>query len=607
MDLQVGIDCKWTNDSQHLLLEYFDIFQHSPSHIYHSALPLLPSSSWLHECYGTEPTDMMKAVKGLLAGWGKCSRTVLLDGHTRTLSYHNNTIAIGSKHGDIIILNAIIGSQISIFSGHTGEINSVVFSSDGALLVSGSDDQTVKLWDVQTGGVIKTFSGHTNWVWSVSISVDCTTIASGSSDNTLRLWNTKTGKCYHTIQCMGFPGEMVLSPTHPQHLTAIVSGEVLQWDMDGQQAKNPYKGSYIAFSSDGTLVVLFLEGTVTVQNSNSGAVVAEFQSASSDNMRLCFSPDSKSVAVGVNGIISVWNISSNTHLAETFIGHANELSALAFSSSSSLISTSYDKSVKFWQIGILSMEPAAIDPESAPTTLPLVSSISLKARVGVAISSDIAGEMKTWDISINDCKSPSQALAKYYRHTKLINSRLIFVWYMDEEISVWDAGKEAFLLQVVAPEDTIVDLRISGDGCKLFYIHHEFIQVWGIWTGETLGEAKYKDLNGVELLSMDGSKVWIRFYDGISTSMLSRGWDLGPSDFSPIGRSITPPQELHLSSTKLWDIGQCRILDTATGKVVFQLPAQYGTPIDIKWNGQYLIASFQSRMELVLEFHPTFF
>jgi len=61
--------------------------------------------------------------------------------------------------------------------------------TDGTLLVSGSRDDTVKLWDVQTGGVIKTFRGHTDCVLSVAISADCTMIISGSSDKTIHLWD----------------------------------------------------------------------------------------------------------------------------------------------------------------------------------------------------------------------------------------------------------------------------------------------------------------------------------------------------------------------------------------------------------------------------------
>ena len=96
-----------------------------------------------------------------------------------------------------------------------------------------------------------------------------------------------------------------------------------------------------------------------------------------------------------------------------------------------------------------------------------------------------------------------------------------------------------------------------------------------------MGEVEYRDLNGVELLAMEGSRVWIKFYDWLSISMPSRGWDLGPSGLSPLEESTMPPEQLYLSNTKLWDTGLCRILDTVTGKVVFQLPAQFGTPIDI--------------------------
>jgi hypothetical protein len=79
MIVQAGVVSKWTNDSQHFLLEHFDTIQNSPSHIYHSALPFSPSSSWLHKCYSAELSHMVKVVKGLPAEWGMCSRTVLLN------------------------------------------------------------------------------------------------------------------------------------------------------------------------------------------------------------------------------------------------------------------------------------------------------------------------------------------------------------------------------------------------------------------------------------------------------------------------------------------------------------------------------------------------
>ena len=141
-----------------------------------------------------------------------CSCTILLGGFTRTLSCWDNTIAVGSEHGDIIILDAITGSQTAVLSGHTGQVNCVTFSLDGTSLVSGSNDYTVKLWDVQTGGVVKTFSGHTLPVGSVSISANCSIIASGSMDETIHLWNVQTEKCQYIIEQQGWVDHIHFSP-----------------------------------------------------------------------------------------------------------------------------------------------------------------------------------------------------------------------------------------------------------------------------------------------------------------------------------------------------------------------------------------------------------
>ena len=141
---QAGVTSKWTNDSQRFLLEHFETINDSPSQIYHSALPLSPPS-WLHKYYSAELSPIVKVVKGLPTEWGVCSRTAILDSYTQTLAHHNSSIAIGSKPGDIVILDTITGIQTAILSGHTDEVNCVVFSLDGTSLASGSDDMTLIL------------------------------------------------------------------------------------------------------------------------------------------------------------------------------------------------------------------------------------------------------------------------------------------------------------------------------------------------------------------------------------------------------------------------------------------------------------------------------
>ena len=138
MIIQVGISCKWLNDSQSFLLEHLDTINGSPSHIYHSALPSSPHLTWLQECYGSEIFQEVKVVKGLSARWGTCSHTVSFGTNVFYISYWNNIVAVASGHRSIIVLDVVTGSQRAVLSGHTDEVNSVAFSSDGRLLVSGS-------------------------------------------------------------------------------------------------------------------------------------------------------------------------------------------------------------------------------------------------------------------------------------------------------------------------------------------------------------------------------------------------------------------------------------------------------------------------------------
>ena len=540
---------------------------------------------------------MPKVVKGARVEWGGCSRTVLLDVCGIVLSYQDNIIAVGSWSKNIIILSAITGSQVAVLSGHTDWVRSLTFSSDGRSLVSGSDDKTVKLWDIQTGGVARTFYGHLQEVSSVSyvsISVDCIRIASGSHDSTILLWDIQTGQCLCTIEQESSVDCVSFSPFNPKHIFSVSGSKIWEWDFDGHQIPSTYDGSYIIFSPDHTQFALCDGVDITVQSYHSGKIVAKFQTTDSTKY-YCFSPDGKLIAAAAGKTVYVWDITSQgAHLIKTFTGHTHYITSIVFSSPSSLVSTSYDKSVKFWEIGTLSTDNVTANAKSTPLSSARIESISLQARDRIAISSDSAGVIKTWDISTGICKASFQTPAGISNHgdAKLIGDRLVFVWYKDNQIHIWETqrGKLLQTLDMAQPNC----LRISGDGSKIIGLFGETIRAWSMWTWELVCEIK-SGLGGdlyLDPLCTYSPRVWIHS----KGSSAQEGWDFGTSGSSPA--PFDP-------STGRPDLAFVHgmIKGAVTRKRVFQLSGKYANHNDVQWDGRFLVAGYDSGEVLILDFH----
>ncbi len=117
----------------------------------------------------------------------------LIKGHSDNVlslafSSDGQILASGSGDNTIILWQPGTGNIIRSLEGHSGGVYSVAITSDNKILVSGSEDQTIKLWEIETGEEICTLTGHTGIIYSIAISPDNQTIVSGSQDGTIKIW-----------------------------------------------------------------------------------------------------------------------------------------------------------------------------------------------------------------------------------------------------------------------------------------------------------------------------------------------------------------------------------------------------------------------------------
>ena len=80
-----------------------------------------------------------------------------------------------------------------VLRGHEEMVSAAAFSPDGARIVSGSYDQTVRVWDAASGAELLVLRGHEDDVPAAAFSPDGARIVSGSWDNTVRVWDAASG------------------------------------------------------------------------------------------------------------------------------------------------------------------------------------------------------------------------------------------------------------------------------------------------------------------------------------------------------------------------------------------------------------------------------
>jgi len=265
-------------------------------------------------------------------------------------------IVTGSFDQTAKIWDVASGRDLLTLKGHSAEIRSVAFSPDGQRIVTGSYDHTAKAWDAASGRELRTFKGHGAQIYSVAFSPDSQRIVTGSADTTAKLWEAASGRELLTLSGhSALIWSVAFSPDGQRIVTGSYDQTAKVWDAASARELLTLKGHSapivsVAFSPDGQRIVTGSgDQTAKVWEAASGRGLLTLKGHSHIVRSVAFSPDGQRIVTGsLDQTAKVWDAASGRELL-TLKGHSATIFSVAFSPNGQRIVTgSRDQTAKLW-------------------------------------------------------------------------------------------------------------------------------------------------------------------------------------------------------------------------------------------------------------------
>jgi WD40 repeat protein/serine/threonine protein kinase len=269
----------------------------------------------------------------------------------------SNTLVSGSSDNTVRLWDLATHSLRDTLKGHSGAVKSVARSRDGQLLVSASIDHTVKLWHLDWQSERTELKGHESTVWSVALSPDGSTVASASHDTTVKLWDAATGALKHDLKdhsegvtCVAYS---------PDGKTVASSGDdraIILWDTTTGEVKRKLTGH-----TDTLWSLAFLDNGLTLASAGEDRSVRLWSLTTGEGRTLVKQSDKigclsvwqdQALAFGGwdNYGIELWDLHARAQRRE-LRGHLGPVRAMAFvSTGQELVTGSWDGTVRLWNL-----------------------------------------------------------------------------------------------------------------------------------------------------------------------------------------------------------------------------------------------------------------
>jgi WD40 repeat protein len=369
--------------------------------------------------------------------------------HSVAFSPDGQIIVSGSRDKTIRLWNTEGNPIGKPLQEHTEEVRSVAFSPDSELIVSGSDDTTIRLWDEQGNSIGQPLRGHKDCVNAVVFSPDGKLIVSGSSDGTVRLWDKQGNSIGNPFR--GHAGAVLAVAVSQSGQVGMIAsggsdGTIRLWNFEGVSIGEPlrgHKGSVrsVAFSPDGTVIVSGSGNSYDTIGDNTvrlwdiqGNPIGEPIKHDENINSVAYSLDGKIIASGSNdGTIRLWDIKGEP-IGEPLWGHGSLVTSVAFSPDGEMIvSGGFDDRVRLWDIRSDSVGQPFLGHKRG------IYSVAFSPNGKIIASGGLDTTIQLWDMNGRFVGNPlegheSAILAIAFSY----DSQLLASGSADSTIRVWD-------------------------------------------------------------------------------------------------------------------------------------------------------------------------
>ncbi|MGW0761082.1 nSTAND1 domain-containing NTPase [Streptomyces sp. NPDC002814] len=341
-------------------------------------------------------------------------------------------------------------------TGHTDNVNAVAYRADSRMLVTASNDDTARLWNITAPHrprTLATLSGHTEKVSHAAFSSDGHTLATASWDDTARLWDTTDlGRPRLMAVLRGHTGDVnavAFSPDGTTLATASTDGTVRLWDVTDPRRPRT---------------------TATLRADDRNAAIVS----------VTFSPDGHTLAAaGFDRAVHLWTLdaSGNARRSATLTGHTAAVSWVAFSpDGKTLASASWDRTVRLWSLASPGRPAGSAKLTGHSDGL---RSVAISPDGHTLASASLDRTIHLWDIG--DTRRPKRS-AVLTGHT----DAAVFVAFSPDGRTLASAGDDhtARLWDLATPTlyghtDTVCAVKFSSDGSTLATGSHD--RTAGLW------------------------------------------------------------------------------------------------------------------------------